>query len=84
MLFNIVLESVARGLFDTDAGIRIQNKKINLIAYVDDIVVIGKTEVKIKTLSELLIKRSKCIGLIVNKEKQNNIYYRAKTITNIW
>lgn len=43
MLFNIVLESVDRGLLITDAEIRIQNKKINLIAYVDDIVVIDKT-----------------------------------------
>lgn len=43
MLFNIALESVVRGLYDTDVEIRLKNKNINLLAYSNDIMVISKT-----------------------------------------
>lgn len=38
VLYDIASESVVRRLFDTDAGMRLRNKKINFIAYADDIV----------------------------------------------
>jgi len=49
MLFNIALESVVRGLYDTNVEIRLRNKNINLLLYADGIVLIGKTEDEIKT-----------------------------------
>jgi len=39
------------------------------LAYANDIVLIGKTEDEIKTLSELLIEISKPMGLMINEGK---------------
>lgn len=59
MFFNIALKSVVRELYDTDVGIRLLNKNINLLAYKD----------KFKTLAELLIERSKSMAHMVNERK---------------
>lgn len=71
MLFNNALESVIRQMYDTDVGIRLLNKKINLFAYANDIVLIGKTKEEIKTLVELHIGKSKPMGLIVCEKRSN-------------
>lgn len=58
---------------------------MSLIAYTDDLVLIGKMEKKIRTLAELLIKRNRPIELMVNKEntiKENIRYCRTRTIFN--
>lgn len=69
IFFNIALESVVGGLFYTNIGIRLQNKKINLIPYADDLLLFGKTEEEINTFAEVFHERSKSMRLIVNEEK---------------
>lgn len=69
MFYNITLKSVIRGLDDTHIKIRLINKNINLSAYTNDVVLIGKTEDKIKSLIKLLIERSKSMRLMVNEGK---------------
>lgn len=47
MLFNFAFGIEVRGPFNIDMGIMLQNKKINLTAYADGIVLIGKKEEEI-------------------------------------
>lgn len=81
-LFNVALESVVKGLIDTDVGwgIGLLNKNISLIVYGNNTVLIGKRVEEIKTLAGLLIERINPMGLMVNEEK-TKWYYRAKTTT---
>jgi hypothetical protein len=64
MIFNIALKLVIRRLYDTDVGIELLNKNISIRRR---LVLIGKTEDKIKTVAEL--EKSKSMGLMVNEGK---------------
>jgi len=58
ILFIILLEVVARSIHNTYKGIDI-GKSISILAYADDIVVVGETEDDIKLTTEELIRSAK-------------------------
>jgi hypothetical protein len=51
------------------AGINIKEKRINVLAYADDIILIGESELEIRQLSTELEENAEKIGLKINKEK---------------
>lgn len=68
VLFNVALESVMRKISRTDISINRDEGNV-LLAYADDIVVIGNSREGIhRVLLKELIKMGKDIGLTVNRE----------------
>jgi len=68
-LFAIVLDEVVELIRKLNEGCEIIGKKINIIVYADDIVVMGPTSYSIKRIMQVLIKELKIRGLDVNKNK---------------
>uniref|UniRef100_A0A8D9ELZ3 Craniofacial development protein 2 n=1 Tax=Cacopsylla melanoneura TaxID=428564 RepID=A0A8D9ELZ3_9HEMI len=68
LLFNIVLEKSLRKTKLLDKGINV-GAKVNLLAFADDIVLLGENKNDLITLAETLIEEAKKIGLLVNEEK---------------
>jgi hypothetical protein len=68
MLFNFALEYVIRKVQDNQAGLRL-NGTHQLLAYADDVNLLGDNIDTVKKNTEYLIVASKEIGLEINVEK---------------
>lgn len=81
LLFNIALERAVR-----DAGIQrdgtIWNKMVQLLAYADDINIIGRTVTAMKGAFLALVRAAKKMGLTVNEEKTKYMSTDAKRDIN--
>jgi len=79
ILLNLALEKVVR---DTEAGHEMGlNGKTVILAYADDIIILGDTKNKIISTSESLIKSSKKMVLSINEDKiLNNVQKCGKQI----
>jgi len=70
VLFNLVLEKVIREInIGRDEGVRMDRTCFNLLAYADDIVLLGEEEQKVVDLCDRLIESVKKVGLHLNIEK---------------
>lgn len=69
ILFNFVLEKALQKLRNENIGISLGNYKINLLAYADDIVILGQTEDDIRKLFKLLEDETRITGLKINSDK---------------
>ncbi|KAL4085250.1 hypothetical protein QTP88_027109 [Uroleucon formosanum] len=67
ILFNIVLERVVRDMHETRE--MDLNGKGTLLAYADDIVILGDSQNEVEASINKLIKSSKRMGLIINESK---------------
>jgi len=68
VLFNLVLENIVREI-NVSEGIELGEVKIGLIAYADDIALLGDNIEMIKSLGKKLIKAAEKVGLTVNDDK---------------
>jgi hypothetical protein len=50
ILFNLALQKVIQSIKMVPSGIKIGKEQVNILAYADDIVLIGKNEVEIRKL----------------------------------
>jgi len=67
ILFNLALEKVVRG---TEAGHEMKlNGKTGILAYANDIIILGYTKNEIRSTTESLINSSKKMGLSINEDK---------------
>jgi len=78
VLFNITLESVTRKIPWTQI-LSLDERNV-LLAYSDDIVVIGKLRDSIQITIEELIKIGKDIGLIINREKTKYVLVKQEGV----
>ena len=53
------------------SGIKIGKDKLNVSAYADDIVLIGKNEIEIRQLFVEIENIARKLGLPINREKRN-------------
>jgi len=63
ILFNIALEKVVREATLDKEGVRLGENNIEILAYVDDIVLMAETKDKLKEQPKKLINAAKRIGL---------------------
>ena len=68
LLFNLVLERVIREMNISD-GVILGQTRIGILAYADDIALLGEDLDMIKKLGSNLINTAKKVGLTVNEEK---------------
>jgi len=68
ILFNLILEKVIRAT-NCNNGIVLGNSNINILAYADDIAILGDTEETVKQVCRKLITMASKVGLETNDEK---------------
>jgi hypothetical protein len=71
-LFNIALEEALEKIEDLNLGINI-GKKINLLAYADDIVITAENEIDLKTTYRTLKTEAGKVGLLINSTKSKHM-----------
>ena len=73
VLFNLVLQKVIQSIKMVPSGIKIGKEKLNVLAYADDIVLIGKNEIEIRKLFVEMENIARKFGLGINQEKTKYI-----------
>lgn len=68
VMFNLVLEKIVREM-NISGGIELGQIKFGLIAYADDIALLGDNIEVIKSLGKKLIKTAEKVGLTINDDK---------------
>lgn len=69
ILFNIALKSVVRKVQKDRIGLRIRKQNVVIIAYADDLIIMGETEDQVRNTAKKLIEEGKSLGLNVNLDK---------------
>jgi hypothetical protein len=71
MLFKLALHKVIQNIKMFPNGIKIGKQQLNVLAYADDIVLIGKNEIEIRQLYTEIENIARKLGLYINPEKTN-------------
>lgn len=69
IVFNVTLEEVVRKVQETAKGVSFNGQMHALLAYADDVVILGLNEEDIKTTTEDLITSAMNMGLMINEGK---------------
>jgi len=69
IIFNLALQTVMQSKKWFLSGIKIGKEKLNVLAYADDIVLIGKNETEIRQLFVEIENIARKLGLHINQEK---------------
>ena len=75
-LFAIVLDDVIDAINDLNVGCEIKGRKVNIIIYADDIVLLGPTKMSVEIMLKKLISELSKKGLEVNKQKTVAIKFK--------
>ena len=82
ILFNLALQKVIQSIKKVPSGIKIGKGKLNILAYADDIVLIGKNEIEIKQLFVEIQKTARKLGLHINHGKTKHTIVERKEVQN--
>jgi hypothetical protein len=70
IIFNLVLKKVIRMMnISPDKGVKLDGTSISILAYADDIVLLGNDINTVRSLCERLITAARRVGFQINKEK---------------
>jgi len=72
ILFNLALQKVIQSLKMVPNGIKIGKEQLNVLAYADAIVLIGKNEIEIRQLFVEVENVARKLGVHINRK--NKIY----------
>ena len=78
ILFNLVLQKVIQSIKMVPSGITIGKEQLNLLAYADDIALIGKNEIEIRKLFAEMKNITRKFGLRINHEKTKYMIVERK------
>jgi len=70
ILFNLALQKVIQSMKMVPSGIKIGKEQLNILAYADDIALIGENEIEIKLFVEMENIARK-FRLQINRKRQN-------------
>jgi len=68
-LFNLALQKVIQSIKMVPSGIKIGKEQLNVLAYADDIALIGKNDIEIRKLFVEMENIARKYGLQINHEK---------------
>jgi len=71
------MQKVIQNIQIVPGGIKIGKEQLNVLAYADDIVLLGKNEIEIRQLFVEMESAARKLGLQINQEK-NKIYDSGK------
>ena len=78
ILFNLALQKVIQSVQKVPSGIKIGKEKLNILAYADDIVLIGKNEIEIRQLFVEMENIVRKFGLQINQENTKHVIVERK------
>jgi hypothetical protein len=78
ILFNLALQKAIESIKMVPSGIKIGKEQLNVLAYADDIALIGKNEIEIRKLFVEMENIARKIGLQINKEKTKYMIVERK------
>ena len=76
LFFNMYLNDLAVILNMSDRGVLVGDKKIPLLLYADDIVLLGDTEQDLQDMLDIAEEWTRVWGLAVNVDKTNVVHFR--------
>jgi hypothetical protein len=82
ILFNLALQKVIQSIKMVRSGIKIGKEQVNILAYTDDIVLIGKNDVEIRKLFVEMENIARKLGLQINQEKTKYMALERKSSLN--
>ena len=78
ILFNFTLQKVIQSIKMVPSGIKIGKEQLNILAYADDITLIGKNEIEIRKRFVEMENIARMSGLWINEEKTNYMIVERK------
>ena len=78
ILFNLALQKVIQSIKMVPSGIEIGKEQLNILAYADDIALIGKNEIEIRKLFVEMEDIARKFGLQINQEKTKYMIMERK------
>ena len=78
ILFNLALQKVIQSLKMVPNGIKIGKEQLNVLAYADAIVLIGKNEIEIRQLFVEIENIARKLGLNINQGKTKDMIVERK------
>ena len=78
MLFNLVLQKAIQSIKMVPSGIKIGKEQLNILAYADDIALIGKNEIEIRKHFVEMDNIARKFGLQLNQEKTKYMIVETK------
>jgi len=78
ILFNLVLQRGIQSIKMVPSGIKIGREQMNILAYADDIALIGKNEIEIRKLFVEMENIARKFGLWINQEKTKYMIVERK------
>ena len=76
LLFNLFINDLSVFLKSLDLGVMVNNEKVCIMLYADDIVLLAKTETDL----QLLLDWCGRTGMTVNKDKNNVVHFRQNSV----
>ena len=77
-IFAIFFNSLAQEMNLTNKGVKIGNVCINILLYVDDLVLLSETEEDLQCMLNILDKWCRKWRMVINMEKTQIIHFRYK------
>jgi len=78
ILFSLALQKVIQSINMVRSSIRIGKEQLNILAYADDIALIGKNEIEIRKLFVEIENIARKFGLQINQEKTKYVIVERK------
>jgi hypothetical protein len=78
MLFNLALQKGIQSIKMVPSGIKIGKEQLNILAYADDMVLIGKNEIEIRQLFVEMENIARKLGLQINQAKTKYMIVERK------
>jgi len=78
VLFNLALQKVIQSIKMVPSGIQIGKEQLNILAYADDIALIGKNKIEIRKLFVEMENTARKFGLQINQEKTKYVTVERK------
>jgi hypothetical protein len=78
ILFNLALQKVIQGIKMVPSGIKIGKEQLNILAYADNIALIGKNEIEIRKLFIEMENIARKFRLWINQEETNYMVVERK------
>jgi hypothetical protein len=73
ILFNLAMQKVIQNIQMVPGGIKIGKERLNVLAYADYIVLLGKNEIEIRQLFIEMESAARKLGLQINQEKTKHM-----------
>ena len=81
MLFNLYINDLVAQISSLGLGVDIDNEKLAILMYADDVVILGESEEDLKRILDVLNQWCNENELFINQEKSKVVHFRPKSVS---